>query len=211
MAPQPTHRGLYARARHGEGRRQNRGQAPLQTYFNRRVLAMLQKRGKIMVGWDEILGPDLPKEIIIQSWRGKKWLLDAVKQGHPALLSEGYYLDLNYSAAAHYLPDPLPVGTPLTPAQQKLVLGGEVAMWSEFADSVIVDSRIWPRAAAVAERLWSPQATTQNVADMYRRLNLVSVKLEALGLRHRSAPAQAARPDGWLLRRGPAAHPGRSN
>ncbi|WP_071885876.1 beta-N-acetylhexosaminidase [Hymenobacter sedentarius] len=162
----------------------------LQTYFNRRVLAMLQKHGKIMVGWDEILGPDLPKEIVIQSWRGKKWLEDAVKQGHPALLSEGYYLDLNYSAASHYLPDPLPANSTLTPAQQKLVLGGEAAMWDEFADSVIVDSRIWPRAAAVAERLWSPQAATQDVADMYRRLNLVSLELDALGLRHRRAPEQ---------------------
>ncbi|WP_158010211.1 beta-N-acetylhexosaminidase [Hymenobacter glacialis] len=160
----------------------------LQTYFNRRVLAMLQQRNKVMVGWDEILGPDLPKEIIIQSWRGKKWLVDAVKQGHPALLSEGYYLDLNYPAAAHYLPDPLPVGTTLTPAQQKLVLGGEAAMWSEFADSVIVDSRIWPRAAAVAERLWSPQAATQDVPDMYRRLNAVAGQLEAVGLQHRLAP-----------------------
>ncbi|WP_081867613.1 beta-N-acetylhexosaminidase [Hymenobacter sp. IS2118] len=160
----------------------------LTTYFNRRVLAMLQKQGKIMVGWDEILGPDLPKEIVIQSWRGKKWLDDAVKQGHPSILSEGYYLDLNYGAAAHYLPDPLPAATTLTPAQQKLVLGGEAAMWSEFADSVILESRIWPRAAAVAERLWSPQASTQDVPDMYRRLGAVSVFLETVGLRHRSAP-----------------------
>ncbi|MBF9238181.1 family 20 glycosylhydrolase [Hymenobacter sp. BT683] len=160
----------------------------LTTYFNRRVLAMLQKHGKIMVGWDEILGPDLPKEIVIQSWRGKKWLDDAVKQGHPAILSEGYYLDLNYTAASHYLPDPVPATTTLTPAQQKLVLGGEATMWAEFADSVIVESRIWPRAAVVAERLWSPQASTQDVADMYRRLGGVSTFLETLGLRHLSAP-----------------------
>jgi len=160
----------------------------LQTYFNRRILPMLQKNGKIMVGWDEILGPDLPKEIVIQSWRGKKWLTDAVKLGHPALLSEGYYLDLNYSAASHYAPDPLPANTPLTAEQQKLVLGGEAAMWSEFADSVIVDSRIWPRAAAVAERLWSAPAATQDVADMYRRLGAVSLELDALGLPNRKAP-----------------------
>jgi hexosaminidase len=160
----------------------------LQTYFNRRVLAMLQKQGKIMVGWDEILGPDLPKEAVVQSWHGKKWLNDAVKQGHPAVLSEGYYLDLNYSAAAHYASDPLPAGTPLTPEEQKLVLGGEATMWAEFADSVIVDSRIWPRAAVVAERLWSAQAATQDVADMYRRLGVVSGQLETLGLRHRKVP-----------------------
>ena len=160
----------------------------LQTYFNRRVLAMLQKRGKTMVGWDEILGPDLPKEAVIQSWRGKKGLNEAARLGHPVLLSNGYYLDLNYSAASSYAADPLPADTPLTPTEQKLVLGGEAAMWTEFADSTIVDSRIWPRAAAVAERLWSPQAATQNVADMYRRLNVISVELETLGLRHRRAP-----------------------
>ena len=160
----------------------------LQNYFNHRVLAMLQKRGKIMIGWDEILSPDLPKETVIQSWRGKKGLVEAAKLGHPTILSNGYYLDLNYSAASHYTTDPLPPDTPLTPAEQTLILGGEATMWAEFADSVMVDSRIWPRAAAVAERLWSPQAATQNVTDMYRRLNLVSGELETLGLHHRSVP-----------------------
>lgn len=160
----------------------------LQTYFNRRVLALLQPHGKTMIGWDEILGPDLPKEVVIQSWRGKKGLNEAARLGHPVLLSNGYYLDLNFSAASSYLVDPLPPDTPLTPAEQQLVLGGEAAMWAEYADSTVLDSRIWPRAAAVAERLWSPQAATQNVADMYRRLNLLSDQLETLGLRHRRAP-----------------------
>ena len=160
----------------------------LQTYFNRRVLALLQKRGKKMVGWDEILGPDLPSEAVIQSWRGKKGLNDAAQLGHPVLLSNGYYLDLNNSAASAYAADPLPPDTPLTPAQQPLVLGGEAAMWSEFADSTVIDSRIWPRAAAVAERLWSPRAATQSVADFYRRLPAVSAELEMLGLRHRRVP-----------------------
>ncbi len=160
----------------------------LQTYFNRRVLALLQKHGKTMVGWDEILGPDLPKEAVIQSWRGKKGLSEAARLGHPVLLSNGYYLDLNYSAAAAYTTDPLPPDTPLTAAEQQLVLGGEAAMWTEFADSTIIDSRIWPRAAAVAERLWSAPAATQSVADMYRRLPAVSAQLETLGLRHRRAP-----------------------
>ena len=162
----------------------------LQTYFNRRVLALLQPRGKTMIGWDEILGPDLPQSTVIQSWRGKKGLNEAAHLGHPVLLSNGYYLDLNFSAASAYLADPLPPDSPLTPAEQALVLGGEAAMWTEFADSVVVDSRIWPRAAAVAERLWSPRAATQNVADMYRRLGSLSAQLETLGLRHRRAPEQ---------------------
>lgn len=159
----------------------------LQTYYNRRVLQMLTRYQKKMVGWDEILGPGLAPEAVIQSWRGKKGLYEAAKAGHPALLSNGYYIDLNLTAASHYAPDPLPQDAPLTPVQQQLILGGEATMWSEFADSVIVDSRIWPRAAAVAERLWSA-ATVRDVPDMYRRLTLVGRQLETLGLQHRRAP-----------------------
>ncbi len=165
----------------------------LQLYFSGRVAAILHKYGKTMVGWDEILGPKLPPEVVIQSWRGKQGLTDAVQQGHPALLSAGYYLDLNYPAATYYAADPLPANPPLTPAQQARVLGGEAAMWGEFADSVVLESRVWPRAAAVAERLWSQAAATQNVPDLYRRLGLVSAQLERLGLHHRRAPAALLR------------------
>jgi hexosaminidase len=162
----------------------------LQTYFNRRLLTTVQKLGKTMVGWDEILGPDLPAPIVIESWRGPKAVAEAVRLGHPALRAHGYYLDLNYPAAAHYAADPLQ-GVPDSLASR--VLGGEAAMWAEFADSVIFDSRVWPRAAAIAERLWSPAALTQDVPDMYRRLAFVSEELEALGLRHRRAPAALLR------------------
>ncbi len=161
----------------------------LHTYFNRRVLAILQRQGKTMVGWDEILGPDLPAPVVIQSWRGKKGLTEAARQGHPALLSHGYYLDLNHSAAAAYAADPLPPDAALDAAQRARIRGGEAAMWGEFADSVVLESRVWPRAAAVAERLWSARETTQDVPDMYRRLSVFSAQLEGLGLRHRAAPA----------------------
>ena len=168
----------------------------LQNYFNRRLLATVQKLGKTMVGWDEILGPDLPAPIVVESWRGPKGVAEAARLGHPVLRANGYYLDLYYSAATHYAADPLQ-GVP--DSLQARVLGGEAEMWSEFADSVLYDSRVWPRAAAVAERLWSPAALTQNVPDLYRRLGFVSDELEALGLRHRRAPAallrQLASPD----------------
>ncbi|WP_375434537.1 beta-N-acetylhexosaminidase [uncultured Hymenobacter sp.] len=175
----------------------------LQTYFNRRVLAIVTKYNKKMVGWDEILGPGLPQNAVIQSWRGKKGLNEAALAGHSALLSNGYYLDLNFTAASYYATDPLSPDTPLTPEQQKLILGGEATMWAEFADSVIIDSRIWPRAAAVAERLWSPAAATHNVPDMYRRLSAVSTQLEGLGLQHRKAPMQLLSQMGGPEYRGP--------
>ena len=158
----------------------------LQTYFNRRMLSILQRLGKTMAGWDEILGPDLPAPIVIESWRGPKGVAEAVRLGHPALRANGYYIDLYLTAASHYAADPLQ-GIP--DSLQSRVLGGEATMWSEFADSVLYESRVWPRAAAVAERLWSPAALSQDVPDMYRRLAVVSDELAGLGLRHRRAPA----------------------
>jgi hexosaminidase len=155
----------------------------LQAYFNRRVSAILRKHGKKMVGWDEILHPDLPKDIVVQSWRGQESLATAARQGYQGLLSNGWYLDLMETTARHYLVDPVPVGSTLTTEETARVLGGEACMWAEYVSPDTVDSRIWPRLGAVAERLWSP-ATVADVPDMYRRLAVLSVRLEELGLEH---------------------------
>ena len=60
-----------------------------------------------MVGWDEILTPGVPNNIVIQSWRGPESLTAAAKQGYRGLLSNGYYIDLMWSAARHYAVDPM--------------------------------------------------------------------------------------------------------
>ena len=155
----------------------------LQTYFNKRILKFLQKNGKIMMGWDEIFQPDLPKDVVIHSWRGQKALAEAAKQGFQGVLSNGYYIDLSFPASQHYVVDPLPADTTLTAEEQKRVLGGEATMWSEWVSPETIDSRIWPRTAAIAERLWSTREVNQ-VDDLYRRLAVVSYQLEELGITH---------------------------
>jgi hexosaminidase len=155
----------------------------LQTYFNQRLLKILTKHGKRMMGWDEIFQPDLPKDVVIHSWRGPKSLAEAARQGYDGILSAGYYIDLIYPASEHYLADPVPPDSTLSPAEAAHVLGGEATMWGEWVSPETIDSRIWPRTAAIAERLWSPREV-RDVEDMYRRLAVVSQQLEELGLTH---------------------------
>jgi hexosaminidase len=161
----------------------------LQAYFNQRLEKIVSKHHKIMVGWDEILRPDLPKTIVVQSWRGQESLATAAQQGYSGILSFGYYLDLMWPASRHYAVEPMSgAASSLSPEQKGRILGGEACMWGEWLSPENIDAHIWPRAAAIAERLWSPQDVT-DVASMYARLEQLSWGLEWLGLTHRSHEA----------------------
>ncbi|MGM8226721.1 beta-N-acetylhexosaminidase [Cellvibrio sp. ARAG 10.3] len=277
----------------------------LQAWFNRRVVKILEKHQRKMIGWDEIQHPDLPKNIAIQSWQGPDAVSDAISHGFQAILSTGYYLDQPQPAAYHYRNDPVPVmesindqvragetwqtwsfeiprkrgsaikgtftlieneddqrgfidfagksrralhamknihgethfhldtwmgvfapritlnngqlqgdvivgNTPytisgkqiagstmpgtqmpsaihqpaLTDAARELVLGGEAALWAELVDDTVIDLRLWPRAFAVGERLWSPLAL-QDDGSMYRRMQRVSdLAVVSINLQH---------------------------
>ena len=163
-------------------------QDDLQQYFNQRILKFIEKDGKIMMGWDEIFQPTIPKNIVIQSWRGQESLTKVARQGNQGILSSGYYIDLMFPASQHYAVDPLPANTTLTADEQKRILGGEATMWSEWVSPETIDSRIWSRMPAIAERFWSPREITE-VDDMYRRLAVVQNQLEELGLTHRKNQA----------------------
>lgn len=165
----------------------------LQAYFNTRLLKIVTKHHKRMIGWDEVLQPDLPKDVVIQSWRGQESLWTAAQQGHETILSAGYYLDLMYPASYHYSVDPFkaPPAAPgrpvppmpditLTPEIESRILGGEAAMWEEIATSENIDAKLWPRLAAIAERFWSPESDT-DATSMYQRLDLVDHWLEWVG------------------------------
>ncbi|TVQ09809.1 MAG: beta-hexosaminidase [Balneolaceae bacterium] len=186
--------------------REMEGHRDLQAYFNNRVLAILQKHGKIMVGWEEILHEEMPKNIVIQSWYGRDSMIEAARGGYQSILSNGYYIDLIQPTDVHYVNNPLPPDSPLTDDEKKLILGGEATMWSEFVSPETIDSRIWPRMAAIAEVYWSEDVPTVNlpqrgretvipadmltpeirsmIADMYRRLDVISLQIEEHGLTH---------------------------
>jgi len=164
--------------------------AALQAYFTGRVQQLVTRHGKITIGWDEVLQPETPKDVVIQSWRGQESLAQAAVRGNRGILSAGYYIDLGQPASEHYVVDPLSdAASKLTPEQQRNILGGEATMWSEFVTPENVASRIWPRTAAIAERLWSPQQVT-DVDSMYRRLATVSNDLTATGQPYQSQSDQ---------------------
>jgi hexosaminidase len=164
----------------------------LQAYFNRRLQEVVAKHGKIMVGWDEILHPDIPPTTVVQTWRGADGLAAAARMKFATILSHGYYLDHLLPAATHYVNDPIPADSPLTADEQRRVLGGEACMWGEWATAETIDTRTWPRAAAIAERLWSPREVT-DIPDMYRRLALVNQRLEENGMPHETLHASMLR------------------
>ena len=162
----------------------------LQAYFNQRLQKILTKYHKMMVGWDEVLHPDLPKTIVVETWRGQQSLAISARQGYSGLLSYGYYLDLMWPASRHYAIDPISdAAASLNAEEKRRILGGEACMWGEWVTPENIDSRIWPRGAAIAERLWSPREV-QDVVSMYRRLGELSWRLEWLGLTHRSSKIQ---------------------
>lgn len=159
----------------------------LQAYFNRKLQEIVTKHGKIMMGWDEILQPDLPKDAVIQSWRGQASLAAAARQGYRGLLSHGYYLDLMFPASSHYSVDPMSgAAANLSPEEKQRILGGEACMWAEFITPTNIDERIWPRMAAIAERLWSPE-NVKDLNSMYSRLEIVSDYLDFIRLTHNTA------------------------
>ncbi|MFV8365782.1 beta-N-acetylhexosaminidase [Flavobacterium sp. XS1P27] len=162
----------------------------LQTYFNMKLIPMLKKHNKKLMGWEEIMTENMSKDAIIHAWRGTNEgeeaggaLIKAAKNGYNTVLSNGYYIDLMLGLESHYLNDPLPKKIILTPEEKARILGGEAAMWSELVTPLNIDSRIWPRTAAIAERLWS-SAEVNDMNSLRKRLKTISFRLEELGITH---------------------------
>ena len=138
----------------------------LQSYFVKRVAAMVQKRGKQVIGWDEILEGGLAPETIVMSWRGMKGGIEAAKQGHSVIMTptDHCYLDFyqgdptvepnTYSMLRlqdcykyQLIPDSV---------DASLIMGGQGNLWTESVPHYRqVEYMIWPRALAISETLWT--------------------------------------------------------
>jgi hexosaminidase len=141
-------------------------------YFVDRAAKIILSHGRDPVNWEEVwnhFGNQLDKSTIIQIWVDKTVLANLTSQGYRGILSneDGWYLDwLNTNWTTMYNNEPYDgiVG----PDAQKNVIGGEACMWGETVDASDIFNTIWPRAAAVAERLWSPQEVNDTDAALPR-------------------------------------------
>lgn len=173
-----------------------KNETALQAYFTARIEKFLAAHGRKLIGWDEILEGGLPPEATVMSWRGSKGAVEASKLGHNVIMSPdpGLYLDHLQGA----LPDE-PPGRPsvlsladiynfqvvpkdLDAAQAQHVLGAQANLWSEYLRSdASVAHAAFPRAAALAEALWSP-AATHDWNNFLARLPAQEARYRLLGL-----------------------------
>ncbi len=150
----------------------------LQAYFVKRLHGIAQKYNKRIIGWEEAFNPSVAQDAIIQRWKPAAvdtLTAKVIGHGNQMIVSAGYYLDWYNPAYVHYLNDPVPANMSAADAD-KGILGGEAAIWAESVDGGNEEIRVWPRAAAVAERLWSPVGV-RDVEDMYRRLWMLDFEL----------------------------------
>ncbi|CAJ1390097.1 unnamed protein product [Effrenium voratum] len=143
-----------------------RGPHRLFSLFVGAIFQRAKKLNRQAIFWDEAFSSaSLPEDAVIQVWRDKNLVRQVVNAGHRAVLSWGWYLDhLQEGWKGMYQNDPTS-GVPND--QHHLVLGGlssklegEACMWGETVDGSDQGNTLWPRLAAVAERLWSRREVT---------------------------------------------------
>jgi len=161
----------------------------LQAYFVKRMYTIATKYHKQLIGWEEAFNQALPQNVIVQKWKpiapGDKLIGNIIRHNNQVVVSSGYYLDMYFPAYIHYLTDPIPANVSVSDAG-KGILGAEAAMWTELVNAENEEIRVWPRAAAIAERLWSP-VNKKDVDDMYRRLWAIDFELNDRGLDEQSS------------------------
>ncbi|XP_050824256.1 beta-hexosaminidase subunit alpha isoform X2 [Gopherus flavomarginatus] len=151
--------------------------AKLESFYIQRLLNIISSYGKGYVVWQEVFdnGVKVKPDTIIHVWREnagpyQQEVARVTKAGYRALLSAPWYLNrISYGQdwQAAYQVEPLEFEGSLE--QKALVIGGEACMWGEFVDVTNLTPRLWPRAGAIAERLWSNK-TVRDLQDAYIRL-----------------------------------------
>jgi hexosaminidase len=168
----------------------------LQMLFTERIARFLEGHGRRLVGWDEILGPGLPKSSVVMSWRGVDGAVRAARQGFDAVIAAHptFYFDNRQSGDPGEPPgrgrivslDDVyrfePVPAQLSASEAAHVLGVQGNVWTEH---IRTEERVgwmtFPRAAAIAELGWS-QPARRDLASFRERVAAQRVRLDAIGM-----------------------------
>ncbi|KAM3939576.1 beta-hexosaminidase subunit beta isoform 2-T2 [Leptodactylus fuscus] len=148
----------------------------LESFYVQKLLDIVSKHQKGYMVWQEVFDnhDQIKPDTIVDVWKGEndqEELYKVTDAGFSAVLSAPWYLDyISYGQdwVKYYKAEPLSFNG--TEQQKRLVLGGEACLWGEYVDASNLIPRLWPRASAVAERLWSSRDTT-SIQDAYSRLN----------------------------------------
>jgi len=155
----------------------------LQSYFIQRIEKYLNSKGKILIGWDEILEGGLAPKAVVMSWRGEQGGIAAAQQNHQVIMTPGPWVYLNYSQTHNedsvtiggYLPlqkvyGYQPVPAALSKEQQKYILGAQGNLWTEYiGNERIAEYMLFPRMSALSEVLWSQK---KDSVDFARKLKV---------------------------------------
>ena len=170
----------------------------LQTYFVNRIESYLNKKGKRIIGWDEILEGGIPQRATVMSWRGEEGGIHAAKAGYDVSMTpvknlylNRYQLDPKSEPLANggFVPlekvyEYYPIPAVLTPEEGKHILGVQGNMWTEYiATPEHLEYMFFPRTAAVAEVAWAPKAQ-KNYKGFCQRLADVEKHYDAMGLHY---------------------------
>lgn len=142
----------------------------LQRYFAGRVAAIIQARGRVAVGWDEMVDNGLVEDVVVMSWRNPNGAYRASAQGHKAILTPQIYSYFNIQqrekddSICHnsrvvsldkvYKFEPVP--DTLSASRGANIIGGQGCLWTEYFPTIQkVEYGIFPRMSAIAEVYWS--------------------------------------------------------
>ncbi len=155
----------------------------LQSYFINRMEKYINKKGKTIIGWDEILEGGLAPNAIVMSWRGEEGGIEAAKQKHQVIMTPGSHVYFDHSQVKPddsltiggftsirkvYSYEPVP--KELSAENAKYVLGAQANLWTEYIPNTNkIEYQVFPRMGALSEVLWSPKAS-RNWDDFNVRL-----------------------------------------
>ncbi|XP_042251408.1 beta-hexosaminidase subunit beta isoform X2 [Thunnus maccoyii] len=159
----------------------------LESFYIQRLLDIVTTTKKGYMIWQEVFdnGVKLKSDTVVHVWIGSETneeMRKVTAAGYTTILSAPWYLDyISYAQdwQKYYKVEPLNFDG--TEEQKKLVIGGEACLWGEYVDATNLTPRLWPRASAVAERLWSAKDVT-DISDAYNRLSMHRCRMVERGI-----------------------------